>query len=71
VTTNAAALVIPIALFLGWQAARFHRALKDLAGAKDGVKKAKKILGIERKPFLLVAAIVSVLVWWWLHKHGG
>ena len=70
-TLNAAALIIPIAMFLGWHGARFHRALKDLAGAKDGVKKAQKILGIERTPFLIIAGITFVLVWWWIHKHGG
>jgi hypothetical protein len=71
VTLNAAALVVSVALILGWHAARFARALKDLAGAKAGVDKAKRILGIERKPFLVIAVITFFIIWWWFHKHGG
>jgi hypothetical protein len=70
-TLDAAALVIAIALILGWHGARFHRALKDLAGAKAGVGKARKILGIERTPFLIIGIIAFFMIWWWLNKHGG
>lgn len=70
-TLNAAALLAAVALIAGWHGARFHRALKDLAGAKEGVDKARKVLGVERRPFLVIAGIVFILIWWWLHKHGG
>lgn len=68
-TTGATALAITIALFLGWHGARFHRALKDLAGAKAGVDKAKKILGVERTPFFIIGVIAFFIVWWWIHKN--
>jgi hypothetical protein len=70
-TLNAAAVIIPVALFLGWHGARFHRALKDVASAKDGAKKAQKILGLERTPFLIIGGTAFFVIWWWLHRHGG
>jgi hypothetical protein len=70
-TTGAVALVVTIVFFLGWHGARFHRALKDLAGAKAGVDKAKQILGIERTPFLIIGVIAFFVAWWWIRKHAG
>jgi hypothetical protein len=64
----AAALVLAIAA--GWYTARFTRARRDLAGAKDGVKKARVILGVERRAFAIVATIVFFTVWWWLDSHS-
>lgn len=69
-TLNAAAVIIPVALFLGVHGARFHRARKDVADAKAGVKKAQKVLGLERTPFLIIAGITFIIVWWWLRAHG-
>jgi hypothetical protein len=64
----AAALVL--AALAGWFTARFTRARRDLAGAKAGVKVARRILGVERKAFLLVAVVVFFVVWWWLDIHS-
>jgi hypothetical protein len=64
----AAALVL--AALAGWYTARYRRARQDLTGAKAGVKVARRILGIERKAFLLVAVIVFFVVWWWLDIHS-
>jgi hypothetical protein len=59
-----------LATIAGWHTARFLRARSDLAGAKDGVTKARQILSVERKAFLLVAAIVFLVIWWWLDSHS-
>lgn len=64
----AAALIL--AALAGWFTARFLRARQDLTGAKDGVKKARAILGIERRAFAVVAGIVVIVVWWWLASHS-
>lgn len=64
----AAALIL--AALAGWYTARYRRARSDLTGAKDGVKKARAILSVERKAFLLVAGIVFLTVWWWLASHS-
>jgi hypothetical protein len=62
--------VLVLAIAAGWYTARFLRARQDLAGAKAGVKIARRILGVERKAFLLVATIVFFVVWWWLASHS-
>jgi sirohydrochlorin ferrochelatase len=69
-TPGAAALVIPVVLFLGWHTARFLRAAKDFADAKAKVPQAKRVMGVERKAFAVVAGVVVVMVWWWLKRHG-
>jgi hypothetical protein len=69
--SNTIPLVIIIVVILGWQTARFHRARKDLAAAKNGVKDARKVLGVERAPFLIVSAIAILILWWWLKAHGA
>ena len=68
---GAAALLITLAIAGGWHTARFHRARKDLDGARDGVKKATRTRAIERKPFMLVAAIAFIVIWWWINRHTG
>lgn len=69
--SGAAALLITLAIAGGWHTARFHRARKDVDGAKAGVKTATRNRAIERKPFMLFAAIAFIVVWWWIHKHMG
>ena len=64
----AAALIL--AALAGWYTARYRRARSDLTGAKDGVRKARVILGVERRAFLLVAGIAFIVVWWWLDSHS-
>ena len=64
------ALIIVLAVAAGWYTARFTRARKDLTDAKGGVTKARRILSVERKAFLLVAAIVTLVIWWWLDAHS-
>jgi hypothetical protein len=64
----AAALIL--AALAGWYTARFLRARSDLTSAKDGVTKARQILSVERKAFLLVAATVAIVIWWWLDSHS-
>lgn len=64
------AAVLVLAIAAGWFTARFTRARRDLAGAKEGVKKARQILGVERKAFAVVAVIVFFTVWWWLASHS-
>jgi hypothetical protein len=68
-TTDAAALVISVALIFGWHAAKFVRAMKDLDGAKAGVERAKRTLGVERRPFLVIGVIAFFIIWWWINKH--
>ena len=68
-STGGAALVISIVLFLGWHAARFTRARKDAAGAKDSLAGALRKLGVERRGFALFAVITVLLVWAWLDRH--
>lgn len=63
-----AALIL--AALAGWFTARYRRARTDLTGAKDGVKKARAILGVERKAFAVVAGVVFIVVWWWLASHS-
>lgn len=70
-TRHAAALLLLAAIAIGWHTARYHRARRDLDGAKAGVKRAARVLASERKPFLVIAGIIVVVVWWWLHKHAG
>jgi hypothetical protein len=62
--------VLVLAIAAGWYTARFTRARRDLAGAKAGVKVARRILGVERKAFAVVATIVFFVVWWWLDSHS-
>jgi hypothetical protein len=70
-SSGAAALLVTLAIAASWRTALFHRARKDLANAQDNVKKAKRNLTIERKPFLLLAGIALIVAWWWIHKHAG
>jgi hypothetical protein len=69
--SNIIPFVLIVILILGWQTARFHRARKDLAAAKDGVKAARRVLGVERVPFLIITAITVLILWWWLKAHGA
>ena len=69
--SNAIPFVIIVVVILGWQTARFHHARKDLAAAKEGVKRARKVFGVERTPFLIIIAITALILWWWLKAHGA
>lgn len=59
-----------LAALAGWTTARYRRARSDLAGAKASVTGARRVLGVERKAFLLVAVIVFFAIWWWLDAHS-
>jgi hypothetical protein len=69
-SSGAATLVVVLALALGWCAARFRRALQDHADAKAKVPQARRVMGIERRGFAVVAGVAVLLVWWWLKRHG-
>lgn len=64
------AAVLILAALAGWYLARYRRARADHQGAKAGVKAARRILGVERRGFVLVAVIVVLVVWWWLDSHS-
>ena len=64
------AAVIILAALAGWYTARYQRARNDHTGAKAAVQTTRRILGIERRGFLLIAAIVFLAVWWWLDSHS-
>jgi hypothetical protein len=65
-----AALVITLAVAAGWFTARYKRARTDYQDAKGNVDVKRRILGVERRAFAIVAFIVFIVVWWWLDSHS-
>ena len=64
----AAALIL--AALAGWFTARYRRARTDYQDAKGNVLVKRRILGLERRAFAVVAFIVFLTVWWWLDSHS-